>query len=657
MKNKCLILFLLLSYSLFSQAPSLNWAKSFGGTAHTEAHYMAVDSVGNVYTAGPFTQTTDFDPGPGTFTMSALGFSDNFISKLDSSGNFLWAGSITGNALGAEYITGIALDKFANLYVAGYCPSGTDIDPGPATLTLASNYDHSFLLKLDGSGNLLWAKTFTGPNAQFRISVMEVDDNGQIFLGGNFIDIADFDPGPASFTLASVMNGYEDLFLMKLDASANFVWAKSLPCNAGFNFMQSIAVDHSGNVYATGHFEHTVDFDPGPAVHAISTSTVNFSNWDIFILKLDATGNFSWVNTYGDNINDFGKALEIDQQNNIHVTGCFNGVIDFDAGPATHTLSSAGNLFIFIMQLDPAGQLQWIRQSGGGFLAPEGKYMALDADKNMYLTGAFSGITNLDPGFSNYTLTCANSNAFISKYDSLGHFVWGGQLGGSNSDRGYDVAIGPKGVLYTTGAFSSAVGDFDPGPGTYTLTAGTSTNSTYVVKLNQTCFSVPIIHSTKEPLICSGESMIFTASGNGTPTWYANTTLTQTLAAGSSYTTAALSPGTYTFFVDYKNPSCASPLASIVLTVEACTFVQENEKEQTRLYPNPSKDVFIVQCNSYGPATELKIKDVSGKEIYSGSLMEQENKIVLSEFPAGIYFLQIFKSSVPVEIIKIVKTP
>ncbi|MCH2420088.1 MAG: hypothetical protein MK181_09770, partial [Acidimicrobiales bacterium] len=52
---------------------------------------MAVDSSGNVYTAGSFSGTVDFDPGAGTANLSSNGSEDVFVSKLDSSGNYVWA--------------------------------------------------------------------------------------------------------------------------------------------------------------------------------------------------------------------------------------------------------------------------------------------------------------------------------------------------------------------------------------------------------------------------------------------------------------------------------------------------------------------------------------------------------------------------------------
>ena len=101
----------------------------------------------------------------------------------------------------------------------------------------------------------------------------------------------DFDPGAGTFNLTA-SNVYNDIFISKLDASGNFVWAKSI---GGSNEDRgySIATDASGNVYISGQFSGTVDFDPGAGIFELTSELSS----DTFILKLDASGNFVWAKT------------------------------------------------------------------------------------------------------------------------------------------------------------------------------------------------------------------------------------------------------------------------------------------------------------------------------------------------------------------------
>jgi hypothetical protein len=92
----------------------------------------------------------------------------------------------------------------------------------------------------------------------------------------------DFDPGPDTFNLASF--GTNDIFIAKFDSSGNFVWAKQMGGSSTFssNRAMSSAVDALGNVYTTGNFEGTADFDPGPRTFNITSS----GSSDIFLTKL-----------------------------------------------------------------------------------------------------------------------------------------------------------------------------------------------------------------------------------------------------------------------------------------------------------------------------------------------------------------------------------
>ena len=135
------------------------WAKNFGTASCCEQGYgIAVDSSGNVYTIGTFKNTVDFDPGAGTANLTASGFLDAFVLKLDSSGNYVWAKSFTGT--GNVYAASMAVDSSGNIYTTGYFTETADFDPGAGTANLTSNGGYDvFVSKLDSSGNYVWAKS------------------------------------------------------------------------------------------------------------------------------------------------------------------------------------------------------------------------------------------------------------------------------------------------------------------------------------------------------------------------------------------------------------------------------------------------------------------------------------------------------------------
>ena len=134
------------------------------------------------------------------------------------------------------------------------------------------------------SQSFQWAKSMGGTDDDESNSIA-VDGSGNIYTTGFFTSTADFDPGPETFNLTST--GQEDFFISKLDSSGNFIWAKSIG-GTDDDESHSIVVDGSGNVYTTGGFWGTIDFDPGDEIFNLTSA-----GWeDIFVYKL---GGATWV--------------------------------------------------------------------------------------------------------------------------------------------------------------------------------------------------------------------------------------------------------------------------------------------------------------------------------------------------------------------------
>jgi hypothetical protein len=100
----------------------------------------------------------------------------------------------------------------------------------------------------------------------------------------------------------------------------NWLWAKSMG-GTGNDYGYSIALDASGNVYTTGSFFGSVDFDPGIGTFNLTSA----GSSDIFICKLNSSGNFVWVKSMGGTSGDWGRSIFIDISGNVLSTGYFNG--------------------------------------------------------------------------------------------------------------------------------------------------------------------------------------------------------------------------------------------------------------------------------------------------------------------------------------------
>ena len=253
------------------------------------------------------------------------------------------------------FSSSIVLDASGNVYTTGNFVDTTDFDPGPGRFNLISADGASdiFVSKLDASGNFVWAKNMGGPvsggGSGYSIAL---DALGNIYTTGFFEGNTDFDPGAGVFNLTSV-SIFADVFVSKLDASGNFIWAKNMGAS-GEDFGNSIAVDASG-VYITGDFQGIVDFDPGTGTNNLTSA----GGRDIFISKLDPSGNFLWAENTGSTSDDEGQSIAVDVSGNVYATGYFRGTADFDPGPAVFNLTSAGNTDVFIVKLSqPSADLE-----------------------------------------------------------------------------------------------------------------------------------------------------------------------------------------------------------------------------------------------------------------------------------------------------------
>lgn len=328
------------------------WAKRLGGFSDDQALGIGVDSAGNVYTSGQFQGSADFDPGTGTVELTSAGESDIFVSKLNGNGDFVWAKQIGGSDI--DRAVRLAMDGAGNVHVTGRFAGSVDFDPGPGTANLSGNGSEpdSFVLKLDGDGNYVWAVAMGGTDGERGVGIA-VDNAGNLNATGWFRGTADFDPGQGVFNLTS--SGEDDVYVVKLNSSGNFVWAK----NFGGPFSEEgwgITVDQAGNVYTTGSFINTADFDPGPG-----TFTLTAADSNIFVSKLDSSGEFVWAQQMVSSSRGLGLDIAVDRKNNVYTTGYFSGDTDFDPGSGSFVLSSPPasgivlNENIFISKLTQSG--------------------------------------------------------------------------------------------------------------------------------------------------------------------------------------------------------------------------------------------------------------------------------------------------------------
>lgn len=469
------LLGLLLGGLLLQTAPGyaqeFGWARQLGGPEADVGYDVAADGAGNVYVAGYFNGVVDFDPGAGVANLTSGGGDEIFVAKFDSTGSLIWARRMGG--ADHERADDIAIDAGGDVYATGWFAGTADFDPGGGTSNLTATGEHSaFVVKLDSSGNFAWAKMLGGAGSSEGAGIA-VDANGNVYSAGTFSGETDFDPGAGVSNLTSA--GDDDGYVSKLDSTGAFVWARLLG-GPGNENAAGLALDAAGNVLTTGAFEATADFDPGAGTANMTSAGAS----DVFVSKLDGAGNFVWARRFGGSASDYGHAVAVDGNGNVHTTGSFAGSVDFDPGGGIVRLISDGSDDAFVSKLSSQGVFVWAGRMGGADLQ-RGAAVAVDGSSNVYIAGMFQATADFDPGPGVFSLTAAGEgDAFVAKLASSGNFVWVRSMGGAPAEAGEGIAVS-GGDVYASGRFQGT-GDFDPGAGVLNLTSA-GDNDAFLLQL------------------------------------------------------------------------------------------------------------------------------------------------------------------------------
>ena len=320
-----------------------------------------------------------------------------------------------------------------------------------------------------------WAKQISG-NGHQQGEGITVDATGNVYSVGRFNGTVDLDPGPGVQEFIS--GGWNDTYIQKLDPIGNLIWVKRIGTSVqSAPVFSSIAVDNSGNVYVTGEFQGTVDFNPGTGVENLIAS----AQGDIYLLKLDVNGNFLWVKQITSE-GAKGAALSLDDDETIFLLGYFSGTADFGLGVTVQNLTSIGINDAFIQKIDANGNPIWIKQFGGSG-QDSADYFDFDALGNLYIAGRFNQTADFDPGIGVYNLISNGGfDVYIQKLNSFGEFIWAKNFGGTDNEFVFGLSVDAIGNVHSTGRFRQNA-DFDPDSGVFNLTSQ-GNDDIYIQKLN-----------------------------------------------------------------------------------------------------------------------------------------------------------------------------
>ena len=349
------------------------WAKSYGR--------------GDLYPAGNFRDMQQTSDGgyivAGYISPGVSTNKDIWVLKLDASGNVLW--QMTYGGTHDDYAYSIRETSDSGFIVAGSTPSfgagGADI----------------WVLKLDASGNVLWQKAYGGTGTDVAYSIRETSDGGFIVAGGAYM----FGDG-----------GHSDIWVLKLDASGNVLWQKGY-----------------GGMYSDIAYSIRETSDSGFIV-AGSTPSFGAGGADIWVLKLDASGNVLWQKAYGGTGTDVAYSIRETSDGGFIVAG-----ITASFG--------AGDTDIWVLRLDASGNVLW--QKAYGSTWSEYSYFIRETSDSGFIVGG--GATKI----------------LVLKLDASGNVLWRKEYGGTarsimeTSGGGYIMS----GFLYGA-VYAPAVLKVDP---------------------------------------------------------------------------------------------------------------------------------------------------------------------------------------------------
>jgi hypothetical protein len=371
------------------------WARGFGSSDKSKPDYatsVALDPSGNVLLTGVCESDIDF----GGETIALSSGTNAFVAKLDPAGGHLWS-------FGFEKAVGqaIAVGDGGHAVVAGYILGDVTVaQPGDLDLNLScGGSNDAFVMKVNGTNNdVMWAHSYGDSQAQNAAGVA-VDPTANVYLIGSFEGSMIIDPDPPTQALQAT-NEF-DAFLLKLAQDGSFLWGKSFSGNK-IQTGVAVAAAPQDTVVITGTFEQQIVLDT-------RTLTASGMAEDIYVAKFDAAGGVLWARSFGDGAEQHTRALAVDDQGLIYLTGSFKGTLDFGDGMS---VTAGSKLNIFVAVLNPDGTAADVRafpldkDQGGTAIAP-------DACGNPVLAGTYDGA--LDPGGGPLPTMPAGHKSFVAK--------------------------------------------------------------------------------------------------------------------------------------------------------------------------------------------------------------------------------------------------
>ena len=404
--------------SVYAQAPSIQWSKSFGGSTYENALSVTQTFDGGSIAAGIST-STDGD------VTGNRGFGDVWIVKLDNAGALEWQKTYGSSGDDGAFAIVQTIDS-------GYAIAATS-NAANGDVTVNHGLVDCWILKIDKLGVLQWQKSFGGSSIDIAYDIKQTTDLGFIVAG--YTQSTDGD--------ITSLHGFEDYWIIKLDNSGNLQWQKTF---GGTEDERAWSVQQTADGgYIAGGYTRSNDGDV----------TGNHGDYDFWVVKLDGSGTLQWQKALGGSLLDKNRTV-IQTADGGYITAGYTASTDGDVTGTQVPFSED----LWIAKLDGSGVLQWQKSYGG--TGVEQAYQVKQLTDGSYLFAGSSYSTDGD-----VTGNHGGTDSWCLQTDNNGALLWEKSFGGSDYDETYAVAIANDGGFLVAGLSLSADGDLTQNQGDF----------------------------------------------------------------------------------------------------------------------------------------------------------------------------------------------
>lgn len=542
-----------------------------------------------------------------------------FLSSISySQFTYEWAMRIGGSW--SDYIQTIQIDNQENILAYGHL-SATPSNPLNINgFNISSSGMH--LIKMDSNQNVIWIKSVRG-QVNKNSKALAIDGEGNSYVIGVYFGTIDFD----GIQLSS-SEVFSSAYLVKIDNNGNYVWAKNIKCNpsSGMESAQtrSVACDNLGNIVIGGDFQgSTLNLD---GTLLANLGNVSYQSND-FIAKYNSDGNVLWVKNVGslkNSVCDF--QLSIDDANAVLVTtGINNDTLIFGNDTLINPIPLSNEMLI--AKFDNQGNEIWARtlcpqaNNSGSY----GMSVTSDNKNNVYVGGSYSGLIE---GSNRWSIGV--NDAFIMKYDKDGNFNWINFVSGQNFDRCNAVAVDNNQNSYMTGFFSGSKVSFGD-----TMLTNSMWNSS-------TIFLVKYDSLGTRKLID-----VFGDNGSDEGLYLEAGKYDDVYFSGSFQSSTIIFNGN--ILSNHSTPAGDAFIAKINATISNSLNVQDLNKIDYSIFPNPMKDQLTIRIDKEIENARLKITDIKGVVVLQlYNISGKEIIITTGEFPSGMYFVDLTENGLTI---------